>query len=86
MDVVYFVNSGSEANELAILIARLYTNAQEIISLCNGYHGGSLATQAATASSKWRYSMPQLPGFIHVGIFIIVQINIPTFFNRKTSK
>lgn len=39
--VVYFVNSGSEANELALRLARTYTARQEIISLDWGYHGNT---------------------------------------------
>lgn len=36
---VYLVNSGSEANELALLLARLHTGHQDVISIQNGYHG-----------------------------------------------
>jgi 4-aminobutyrate aminotransferase-like enzyme len=39
LKVVYFVNSGSEANDLALLMARLYTGANDIIALRNCYHG-----------------------------------------------
>ena len=39
---VYFTNSGSEANEIAILSAREFTGNQEVISLRNCYHGGTL--------------------------------------------
>ncbi|XP_034939243.1 alanine--glyoxylate aminotransferase 2, mitochondrial isoform X2 [Chelonus insularis] len=66
LDVVYLVNSGSEANELAFLIARLYTGAQEIISLQNGYHGGTYVTQTATGMSIAKYPVPFAPGFHHV--------------------
>ncbi len=41
LDVTYFVNSGSEANDLAITMARLYTGNQDVIALRNAYHGGS---------------------------------------------
>src|SRR3984885_15392298 len=40
----YFTNSGSEANEVAILMSREFTKNADVISLRNGYHGG---TQAA---------------------------------------
>ena len=36
---VYMVNSGSEANDLAMMMARLYTGNYDIISLRNSYHG-----------------------------------------------
>ena len=42
LSCVYLVNSGSEANDLAIMMARLYTGNYDIISLRNSYHGMSL--------------------------------------------
>ncbi|XP_015595450.1 alanine--glyoxylate aminotransferase 2, mitochondrial isoform X2 [Cephus cinctus] len=66
LDVVYLVNSGSEATELAFLMARLYTGSQDIISLNNCYHGGSYASSASTAMSTWRFPVCKPPGHIHV--------------------
>ncbi|KAK4760955.1 hypothetical protein SAY87_005848 [Trapa incisa] len=63
LKVVYFVNSGSEANELAMLMARLYTGNLEMISLRNAYHGGSSGTLGLTALNTWKYSIPQ--GEVH---------------------
>lgn len=60
MQVVYFVNSGSEANELAMLMARLYTGNLGMISLRNAYHGGSSGTLALTALNTWKYPIPQV--------------------------
>ena len=51
----YFTNSGSEANEIAILSAREFTGNQEVISLRNCYHGGTQATMALTAHSNWKF-------------------------------
>ena len=51
----YFTNSGSEANELAFLSAREFTGNIDIISLRNGYHGGSSATMGAVAHSSWKF-------------------------------
>lgn len=65
LKVVYFVNSGTEANDLAILLARAYTNNFEIISLQGCYHGMSYQTMALTAFSNYRYPVPQAPGFHH---------------------
>lgn len=48
LNVVYFVNSGSEANDLAILLARLYTKNHDIITLKNGYHGAGTSTMGLT--------------------------------------
>jgi alanine-glyoxylate transaminase/(R)-3-amino-2-methylpropionate-pyruvate transaminase len=52
----YFGNSGSEANEYAILLARLRTGRDEVLALRNGYHGGTGATMRLTAISDWKFS------------------------------
>ena len=49
LKVCYFVNSGSEANELAILLARSYTGNYELIALRNSYHGGTANTMGITS-------------------------------------
>jgi len=41
LNVTYFTNSGSEANELAVLSAREYTENTDVVALRNGYHGGT---------------------------------------------
>lgn len=65
LKVVYFVNSGSEANDMAILMARLYTKNHEIITLKNAYHGASPTTMGLTAQSTWRYPLPGIGNGIH---------------------
>ncbi len=55
LTVSYFTNSGSEANELAVLMAREHTGNAEVISLRNGYHGGTQATMALTAHGTWKF-------------------------------
>lgn len=60
MQVVYFVNSGTEANELAMLMARLYSGSLGMISLRNAYHGGSSNTIGLTALNTWKYPIPQV--------------------------
>ncbi|CAL0328337.1 unnamed protein product [Lupinus luteus] len=59
LKVVFFTNSGTEANELAMMIARLYTGCHDIISLRNGYHGNGAGTMAATAQSIWKFNVIQ---------------------------
>lgn len=66
--VVYFVNSGSEANDLAMLMARAHTRNFDIISLRNGYHGMNPYIQGATALSTWRYNVPLGHGIHHVRV------------------
>ena len=41
LKVCYFVNSGSEANDLALLMARAFTGNYDMIALRNAYHGGN---------------------------------------------
>ena len=62
---VYFVNSGSEANDLAIMMSRLYTKNYDIIALRNGYHGSSSSTIGLTAHSTWKFNLPQNNGVHH---------------------
>lgn len=59
LKVVFFTNSGTEANELAIMMARLYTGCQDIISVRNGYHGNAAGTMGATAQSNWKFNVVQ---------------------------
>ncbi|KAG0453552.1 hypothetical protein HPP92_024856 [Vanilla planifolia] len=59
LKVVYFTNSGTEANELALMIARLYTGSHDVISIRNGYHGNAAGTMGATAQSIWKYNVIQ---------------------------
>lgn len=65
LDVAYFTNSGSEANDLAILMARAYTKNFDVIALRNGYHGGSQGSMGLTAHSSWKYSVPHGFGVHH---------------------
>lgn len=65
LKVCYFVNSGSEANDLALLMARLYTNNYDVIALRNGYHGGNSSGMALTAHSSWKFNTPHSFGVHH---------------------
>jgi alanine-glyoxylate transaminase/(R)-3-amino-2-methylpropionate-pyruvate transaminase len=59
LKVCYFVNSGSEANDLALLMARAYTGNYDVISLRNAYHGGGQATMGLTGNQHWKFNQPQ---------------------------
>jgi alanine-glyoxylate transaminase/(R)-3-amino-2-methylpropionate-pyruvate transaminase len=61
----YFVNSGSEANDLALLMARAYTQNYDVIALRNAYHGGNASTMGATGQSTWKYNVPHSFGVHH---------------------
>jgi alanine-glyoxylate transaminase / (R)-3-amino-2-methylpropionate-pyruvate transaminase len=65
LNVCYFVNSGSEANDLALLIARAYTGNYDVIALRNAYHGGNAATMGLTAHRTWKFNMPHSFGVHH---------------------
>jgi alanine-glyoxylate transaminase / (R)-3-amino-2-methylpropionate-pyruvate transaminase len=62
---VYFVNSGSEANDLAVLMSRVHTGNHEVISLRNCYHGGNSVGMSLTSHHTWKYNIPPMPGFQH---------------------
>jgi len=67
-DRVFFGNSGAEANEAAIKLARKYSVQErfEIISLAGSFHGRTLATVAATGQPKFHEGFEPLPaGFLH---------------------
>jgi alanine-glyoxylate transaminase/(R)-3-amino-2-methylpropionate-pyruvate transaminase len=65
LKVCYFVNSGSEANDLAMMMARLYTGNYDVIGLRNGYHGGNAAAMGLTAHSSWKFNFPHSFGVHH---------------------
>jgi alanine-glyoxylate transaminase/(R)-3-amino-2-methylpropionate-pyruvate transaminase len=66
LNVVYFVNSGSEANDLAMFMSRLYTGNNDILSFRNAYHGMSPYTMGLTAQNTWKYRVPAGQGIHHV--------------------
>lgn len=65
LKVCYFVNSGSEANDLAVMMARLYTGNYDIIALRNAYHGGVGATMGLTSHHTWKFNFPHSFGIHH---------------------
>lgn len=73
MKKVFFGNSGAEANECAIKVARKYSAEQKgddcnvIVTLENSFHGRTLTTLAATGQAYFhKLFQPLTPGFIHV--------------------
>jgi alanine-glyoxylate transaminase/(R)-3-amino-2-methylpropionate-pyruvate transaminase len=65
LKVCYFVNSGSEANDLAVLMARAFTGNFDLIALRNAYHGGNASGMALTAHSTWKFNVPHSIGVHH---------------------
>ena len=60
--VVHFMNSGAEAIDMAILLARSFTGNNDIISLTNSYHGATFGAQSITGISGFRHNVPLLGG------------------------
>ncbi|MBP1759531.1 MAG: acetylornithine/succinylornithine aminotransferase [Firmicutes bacterium] len=74
-DKVFFCNSGGEANEGALKLARKYAKKNygnhkyEVVSLTNSFHGRTLATLTATGQPKYHKGYEPLPvGFSYVGL------------------
>ena len=68
-DKVFFANSGAEANEAAIKMARIASSSgrYEVISLEGSFHGRTLATVAATGQKRFHQGFEPMPdGFSHV--------------------
>src|ERR1700731_1257194 len=65
LKICYFVNSGSEANDLAILMARAFTGNFDVIALRNGYHGGNAVGLALTSHHTWKFNVPHSFGVHH---------------------
>jgi 4-aminobutyrate aminotransferase-like enzyme len=62
----FFSNSGTEANETAVQIARMFTGHYEVVALRHGYSGRSQMAQSLTGHGTWRKSLPvAAPGFVH---------------------
>jgi predicted acetylornithine/succinylornithine family transaminase len=64
----FFCNSGAEANEAAIKLARLHTPAErfKIITFLGGFHGRTYAAVSATAQPKYHEGIgPLVPGFVY---------------------
>ncbi len=72
LDQVFFANSGAEANEGAIKLARKWGQlhkggAHEIITMDHGFHGRTLATMSASGKEGWEQLFaPKVPGFTKV--------------------
>src|ERR1019366_2914685 len=59
----FFTSSGTEANEAAILLARMATGSFDVVALRHAYSGGSSLTKSMTGQAPWRKS-----GIISVGV------------------
>lgn len=66
-DKLFYSNSGAEANEGAIKLARKFTGKTGIISAINSFHGRTITTLAATGQAQYQKPFePLTPGFVNV--------------------
>lgn len=65
LDKSYFTNSGSEANEIAVLSAREHTGNRDVIALRNAYHGGTSTTMGLTAHGSWKFKSNSRANVLH---------------------
>jgi len=61
----FFTNSGTEANETAVLLAQLATGAQTIIALRHGYSGRSAVARSLSGQSPWKVQPNQIASIVH---------------------
>jgi len=62
----FLTNSGTEANETAVQLARIHTGRYEIIALRHGYSGRSQLAQTLAGHNTWRRSLPvPSQGIVH---------------------
>jgi alanine-glyoxylate transaminase/(R)-3-amino-2-methylpropionate-pyruvate transaminase len=64
--VVHFTNSGAEAIDLALLMARSHTGNIDMLALASSYHGATFGAQSVTGIAGFRHSVPQLGGVTFV--------------------
>jgi 4-aminobutyrate aminotransferase len=61
----FFTNSGTEADETAMVLARIYTGNTEIIALRHAYHGRSIMNMTATGHAPWKHAGSSVAGIVH---------------------
>lgn len=67
LNSVYFTNSGAEAVEGAMKLAKRYTNRTKIIAAKNSYHGSTQGALSILGDEYWRNAYrPLLPGILHI--------------------
>lgn len=83
LDSTYFVNSGSEAVEGAIKLARRYTGRYEIISCANAYHGSTIGAESLRSDTDFTMAyVPAVPGVQHIRFNNMDDL---TIINHKTA-
>ncbi|MDF1697057.1 MAG: aspartate aminotransferase family protein [Saprospiraceae bacterium] len=67
LDSVYYLNSGTEAVEGAMKLARKYTGRYKIVACSNAYHGSTLGSESLRSDDSFTRSfLPGIPGVYHI--------------------
>ncbi|MEN1934648.1 acetylornithine transaminase [Paenibacillus sp. 102] len=67
LDYVFFCNSGAEANEAALKLARKHTGKSFVLTFQQSFHGRTFGTMSATGQEKVKTGFgPLLPSFLHI--------------------
>lgn len=61
----FFTNSGSEANEIALMTARVTTGEQTVVALRHAYHGGTCTTLGLCGHGTWKYRAQPQSSVVH---------------------
>jgi 4-aminobutyrate aminotransferase-like enzyme len=61
----YFTSSGTEANETAVIMSRIFTGRREVVTLRHGYSGHSAAGLSMTGQAPWKTGLESVPGVVH---------------------
>ena len=64
--VVHFTSSGTEAIDLALVLAQSHTRNIDMLALRNAYHGATIGAQSLTGIAAFRHPIPLLPGIHHI--------------------
>jgi 4-aminobutyrate aminotransferase-like enzyme len=62
---LFLTSSGTEADETAVLLARIFTGQSEVLVLRYGYSGRTMMALAAAGQAPWKQTGPQVAGFVH---------------------
>lgn len=83
LDCVYFTNSGTEATEGALKLAKRYTGRTQIVAFKNAYHGSTQGALSVMGDEYWRNAYrPLLPDILHLNFNDTASIN---FITHKTA-
>ncbi len=83
LNSVYFTNSGAEAVEGAMKLAKRVTNRSQVIAFQNSYHGSTQGALSIIGDEYWRNAFrPLLPGILHLEYNAVASLE---FITRKTA-